>query len=70
MIHLRDIITATNGKLLSGDENTLFRGISIDSRNIEEGCLFIPIIGERFDGHRFIEDALSLEAIGTLTSKK
>ncbi|WP_432664770.1 UDP-N-acetylmuramoyl-tripeptide--D-alanyl-D-alanine ligase [Wukongibacter baidiensis] len=70
MIQLKDIIAATNGKLLSGDENTQFKGISIDSRKIEEGCLFIPIIGERFDGHRFIEDALNLGAIGTLTSKK
>lgn len=70
MIQLKDILTATNGKLLLGDDNTQFKGISIDSRKVEEGCLFIPIIGERFDGHRFIEDALDLGAIGTLTSKK
>lgn len=70
MIHLRDILIATNGKLITGDENTQFKGISIDSRNIEKGCLFIPIIGERFDGHTFIEGALNSGAVGTLTSQK
>ncbi len=70
MIHLRDILVAANGKLVTGDENTEFKGISIDSRRIKEGYLFIPILGERFDGHSFIEGALKLGAIGTLTSQE
>lgn len=32
--------------------------ISIDSRNIREGSLFIPIIGERYDAHDFLPDAI------------
>jgi len=70
MIHISDILAATRGKLISGDEDTEFKGISIDSRNIEDGYLFIPIKGERFDGHSFIESALSNGARGTLTNKK
>ncbi len=68
MIHLRDILRATKGRLLTGDENLEFKGVSTDSRKIEEGYLFVPIRGEKFDGHEFIEDALNCGAMGTLCS--
>ena len=42
-------------------------GYSTDSRTIEKGDLFIPLIAER-DGHDFIEDAISSGAIGHLYS--
>lgn len=32
-------------------------GFTIDSRTVQPGCLFIPIAGERFDGHDFIRQA-------------
>ncbi len=41
--------------------------ISIDSRKITKGCLFIAIKGERFDGHDFIRDAFSLGAAAVIT---
>ena len=44
------------------------RGISIDERTINEGDLFIALIGERFDGHNFIENAISKGACGVLVS--
>lgn len=33
-------------------------GVSIDSRKIQEGDIFIPLKGERIDGHKFIQDVL------------
>jgi UDP-N-acetylmuramoyl-tripeptide--D-alanyl-D-alanine ligase len=39
---------------LSGKE---IKYISTDTRDIEAGDLFIPIVGKRFDGRNFIEDA-------------
>ena len=70
MFHIKDILIATNGKLLAGNDDVEFKGISIDSRNIKEDHLFVPIIGERFDGHAFINNAFDGGANGTLTSKK
>ncbi len=32
--------------------------ICTDTRNIEEGCLFLALKGERFDGNRFAKEAL------------
>ncbi|MFN9071466.1 MAG: UDP-N-acetylmuramyl peptide synthase, partial [Cyanobacteriota bacterium] len=33
-------------------------GVSTDSRRLESGVLFIPLVGERFDGHGFLEQLL------------
>ena len=40
-------------------ENFRFEKISIDSRNLNDKSLFVPIKGEKFDGHNFIDDAAS-----------
>jgi len=47
-----------------------FINISTDSRNIKQGDLFIPLIGERFDGHNYIASALEHGAVGSLTQKE
>lgn len=65
-IKVKDIVEATGGRLLSGDENTPLGDICIDSRKIKEGDLFVPIVGNKIDAHRFIESALEKGA-ATLT---
>ncbi len=67
-ITVRDLVEATQGILLCGDENTVVTDVCIDSKEIKEGDLFIPIIGERVNAHRFIEQALEIGA-ATLTSE-
>ncbi len=57
-ITLEDIIKATGGKSLSKKSGT-FNGVSIDSRSIAEDDIFFAIMGEKFDGHDFLENALS-----------
>lgn len=58
------------GTLLCGDPNTMIKGVCTDTRKVEQGTLFIPLSGERFDAHDFIGDALNLGCAATLTSKK
>ena len=67
-VTLKDILKVTGGRLLCGDENTEIRGFSIDSRQGGDHLLFVPIIGERVDAHRFIGDAVEINA-ATLTSE-
>ncbi|MCL4536378.1 MAG: UDP-N-acetylmuramoyl-tripeptide--D-alanyl-D-alanine ligase [Nitrospirae bacterium] len=57
MLNIRDIIEATRGRLVSEGESE-FTGVSIDSRTIKSGELFIALNGDRFDGHDFLSDAL------------
>ena len=57
MLRIEDVMAATGGKVISGDMDT-FTGISIDSRTIKAGELFVAIRGRRFDGHNFLLEAL------------
>ena len=68
-ITIKDIVEATGGKLLCGDENTVVKHISIDSRVMQGDDIFVPIIGEKVDAHNFIDQALGNGAIATFTSK-
>ncbi len=43
--------------------------ITTDSRKVEEGCLFVPIVGERVDAHKFIPDVMSKGALCTLSER-
>lgn len=51
--YIKDVLTATGGELVCGDENNIIKDISTDSRTLASHTLFIPIKGERFDGHDF-----------------
>ena len=53
-----EICKGVNGKLYSKAPESLVTGISIDSRTVKEGELFIPIQGETLDGHDFIKQAM------------
>ena len=66
---VRDIMSASNGSLLSGDEEFSFAGISIDSRNIESKELFIAIAGQAHDGHGYVKDVLNQGIRGLLIEK-
>ena len=68
-LSIKEIVEATDGVLECGDQNGVVRNISTDSRNISCGDLFIPIRGENFDGHAYIEDAINGGATCVLTSR-
>jgi UDP-N-acetylmuramoyl-tripeptide--D-alanyl-D-alanine ligase len=69
MITLKEVLSATGGKLQKSQALS-FSGISTDSRQIKKGSLYIPIIGTKFDGHKFIGSAVKNGASAVLTSKK
>lgn len=56
-LKLKDLVQATGGKALCGKLEK-FTGLSIDSRTIREGELFVALKGDHFDGHDFISAAL------------
>jgi UDP-N-acetylmuramoyl-tripeptide--D-alanyl-D-alanine ligase len=63
---LAEVAEATRGRLI-GDDVTV-DGVSIDSRVVNGGELFVPIVAER-DGHDFIGDALARGAAAHLTER-
>ncbi len=40
-------------------EEVMIQGVSTDSRKINKGCLYVPLAGERFDGHDYADQALA-----------
>ncbi len=51
-----EIAAITGGKIVSGNSDVIIETISTDSRELDVNTLFIPIIGETFDGHNFIDE--------------
>ena len=43
--------------------------VSTDSRKIEEGCLYVPIVGTRVDGHSFISQVMEKKALVTFSER-
>ena len=63
----KELCAATGGTLVQDGEG--FSCVSTDSRRVEQGCLFIPLVGERFDGHTYLAQALESGAAGCLCSR-
>ena len=65
----REICAAVGGTLLQ-DSGAPVTGVTTDSRAVQPGQLFIPLVGERFDGHAYIAKALEDGAAGCLTARE
>lgn len=66
---IEDVLKATGGTLLSGDVHQTFNDVISDSRKVTAGVLFVPLVGEKFDGHEFIKAAFDLGASAVLTQR-
>ena len=71
-VSLAQILQAVNGTLLGDfmDENTVVDSVTTDSRKVQPGSLFVPLTGERFDGHAYINMALESGAAGCFTARE
>ena len=67
---LEKIAQALGGRLYGAEGSDLsdreVQGVVIDNRQVEKDYLFIPIRGERVDGHSFIGDAFAKGVLGVL----
>ena len=66
-VKISDILKATGGKLLCGDEAVAVTSFFTDSRQAKAGAMFVPIRGERADGHDYIPAVLESPAAATFT---
>ena len=65
-IHIKDILTSIEGKLITGDDNIVCKQFSKDTRTITKGDIYIGIKGENFDGNMFWKKALDNGAMGVI----
>ncbi len=64
-----EIIEATNGILISGELSQDIQGFCQDTRKIKPKDMYIPLVGEVFDGHDFIDEAFKQGASAIITSR-
>jgi UDP-N-acetylmuramoyl-tripeptide--D-alanyl-D-alanine ligase len=64
-----EILAATRGALVQKGASATFCGVSTDSRTCQAGQLFIPLAGERHDGHEYIPGALRRGVRGVLMGR-
>lgn len=69
MLKVSEILEATGGRLIKGNPDTVVNSVSTDTRTIKSGDLFIPLIGDNFNGHDYIGKALEGGAIGYLVKE-
>ncbi len=64
---VKEIVKACGGTLLCGDPQTVVTSVETDSRLLQPGALFVPIIGEKTDAHQYIPQTFEKGAKATLT---
>ncbi|MDO8550619.1 MAG: UDP-N-acetylmuramoyl-tripeptide--D-alanyl-D-alanine ligase [Ignavibacteria bacterium] len=57
-ITLKDLFNLPGSEIVNPDNYKAVSNVTIDSRKIEKGSLFIAIKGEKFDGHDFVKDVI------------
>ncbi len=67
-LSLTEIASITNGQLIGEDLHVT--GVSTDTRKLDEGVLFIALIGESFDPHKLIENDQAKKAAAVLVQRE
>ncbi|MGO3029339.1 UDP-N-acetylmuramoyl-tripeptide--D-alanyl-D-alanine ligase [Pseudomonas helleri] len=65
---LSEVAATLNGRVVG--EDARFSGVSIDSRAIAQGQLFIALTGPRFDGHDYLNDVAAKGAVAALVERE
>ena len=68
-IALHEVMAFTRRRDITGMGECVFPRVSTDSRTVDAGDLFVALRGERFDGHRFVENALQRGAQGAMVEE-
>ncbi|WP_310605380.1 UDP-N-acetylmuramoyl-tripeptide--D-alanyl-D-alanine ligase [Anaerosporobacter sp.] len=68
LLTIEEIVKATKGELLCGKADLQIHAVSTNSKEVEEGTLFVPIVGERVDAHTFIPSVIEAGATAIIAS--
>ena len=68
-LSLAQIAKLAGGAISADDTSITVTKISTDSRTLKPGDLFVPLRGENFDGHRFVEQASERGAVGAIVEE-
>src|SRR5256714_8997967 len=69
-LSILQIAELAGAKLEQGDGQTSVERVSTDSRTIKKGELFVALLGDNFDGHKFVEATAKAGAAGAIVDLK
>ena len=67
---LRELLEGLEYRCVEGDVDKEISSVVYDSRKLAPGCLFICIVGAKFDGHDFAAEAVKQGAAALVVSKQ
>jgi UDP-N-acetylmuramoyl-tripeptide--D-alanyl-D-alanine ligase len=67
---VKEILSATGGELLRAGARKDVAGISIDTRTMKRGELYVAIVGKSLDGHKFAASAVKAGAAAVVVSRE
>jgi len=63
-----ELLAATGGRLIAGPATGTW-SLCTDSRELSDDSVFVALVGENHDAHRFVQDALNSHACGALVAE-
>jgi UDP-N-acetylmuramoyl-tripeptide--D-alanyl-D-alanine ligase len=66
---LEKVAAASGGRIVAGHADLALGTVSIDSRTVGAGALFVAVSGPRFDGHDFLSEAAARGAVAALVHR-
>lgn len=67
---LKDLLNGVDAIKIKADLSTEITAVAYDSSKIEQGGLFVAIVGYKTDGHKYIEDAVKNGAVCVVCQTK
>ena len=66
-LSLRTLSDWSGGHLVQGNSGRTVSAVATDTRNLPEGCVYVALRGERFDGHEFLARAVANGALAVIS---
>ncbi|MCA1830834.1 MAG: UDP-N-acetylmuramoyl-tripeptide--D-alanyl-D-alanine ligase, partial [Actinobacteria bacterium] len=66
---IKEIAEATGARLDDGDPDSFVTSVTVDSRAVTPGSLFVALPGEHADGHDYVAGAFERGAVAALVSR-
>ena len=73
LLKLDELLNAVNGMFIGSEKNKAefgFTSVATDSRNVKEETLFVPLIGQIQDGHKYVPSAIQAGASVVFIAEK
>lgn len=64
-----EVVQATGATRRGGPAPATFAAVCTDTRSLTPGCLFVALVGERFDAHAFVDAAAKGGAAGAVVGR-